>query len=98
MSNHNYGKGSIGTSMTLIRVRNGREIKAKPPRRSDCRRCVYAIINGECITCYITQEVAVNKQYCYYYRTVDEPVKQEKQKKKKYKHNGRRGGAKHGKR
>lgn len=80
MSTYNNGKGSIGTSMTTIRVRNGREVKSKAPRRSDCKKCVHAIINGDCITCYITQEVAVNKQYCSYYRTADEPAKNHRKK------------------
>lgn len=95
MSSYNHGKGSVGVSMTLIKVRNGREIKAKPPRRSDCKKCIHAIVKGECITCYITQEVAVNKQYCYHYRTVDEPIKQHKHKRKKHYRKNIRGGVKH---
>ena len=69
---NNYGKGSIGTSMSLVRVRNGREVKKRPPRRCDCKKCVYAIINGECVNCYITGEVAVNEKYCYFFKTEDE--------------------------
>ena len=68
----NYGKGAIGTSMSLVFVRNGRVVKKRPPRRCDCKKCIYAIINGECANCYITGEVAVNEKYCFYFKTKDE--------------------------
>lgn len=73
---NNYGKGSIGASMSLVRVRNGREVKKRPPRRCDCKKCVHAIVNGSCINCYITGEVAVNKMYCHYFKTAEDLVRE----------------------
>lgn len=58
MPGNYHGRGSIGTSMGLIRVVNGREIKKKPPKRCDCKKCAHAIIHGDCVDCYITGEVA----------------------------------------
>lgn len=88
---NNYGKGSIGTSMSLVRVRNGREVKKRPPRRCDCKKCIHAIIKGNCINCYITGEVAVNKVYCNHFKTAAELVqdkakllKKSKKQKKRY--------------
>lgn len=86
----NYGKGSIGTSMGLIRVKNGREIKKKAPKRCDCKKCIHAIIKGECVTCYITGEVAVNKKYCHYYKTNDMSEQEKKKVLKKQKKRYRR--------
>ena len=81
MSGNYHGRGSIGTSMGLIRVVNGREIKKKPPKRCDCKKCAHAIIHGDCVNCYITGEVAVNKQYCYHFKST-EPEKQYSKSKK----------------
>lgn len=69
---NNHGKGSIGTSMGLICVRNGREIKKKSPRRCNCKECIHAIIHGECVDCYITGEVAVDEKYCFFFKTKDD--------------------------
>lgn len=81
----NYGKGSVGTSMNLVRVRNGREVKKRPPRRCDCKKCVHAIVNGSCINCYITGEVAVNKMYCHYFKTSEDLVREKAKVSKKSK-------------
>lgn len=88
MPAYNHGKGSVGTSMGLVHVRNGREVKKRPPRRCDCKKCIYAIIHGECVDCYITGEVAVNKNYCIYYKTEEEKNNEKRRKNKK--NNGRR--------
>lgn len=95
-----YGKGSIGVSMSLVKVRNGREVKKRPPRRCDCKKCVHAIINGSCIKCYITGEVAVNKMYCQYFKTTEDLMREKtKRPKKHYRHKSKsgkkRGGGKH---
>ena len=101
-----YGKGSIGVSMSLVKIRNGREVKKRPPRRCDCNKCVHAIINGSCINCYITGEVAVNKMYCQYFKTSEDLMrektkasKKNKRPKKQYSHKNKsgkkRGGGKH---
>ncbi len=71
-----YGKGSIGVSMCLVKVRNGREVKKRPPRRCDCKKCVHAIVDGSCINCYITGEVAVNKMYCNYFITSEDLIRE----------------------
>ncbi len=85
MSKYSHGKGSVGVSMSTVRVVNGREVKKRPPRRCNCKKCVHAIIKGECVNCYITGEIAVNEQYCYYYKSNDpeEQVKTEKYKNKR---------------
>ena len=90
-ANH-YGKGSVGTSMSLVCVRNGREVKKRPPRRSNCKKCIHAIVHGNCIDCYITGEVAVKKEYCNYFRTEEERYgrKSSNQYGKRNKKNGRR--------
>lgn len=66
---NNFGKGSIGTSMNLIRVRNGRDVKKRPSRCCDCKKSIRAIIKGNCINCYITGEVAENKMYCNHFNS-----------------------------
>lgn len=61
--------------MNLIRVRNDREVKKRHPRRCDCKKCIHAIINGECLKCNILGEVAVNKMYCNHFKTAEELVR-----------------------
>lgn len=93
---NNYGKGSIGTSMSLVRVRNGREVKKRHPRRCDCKKCIHAIIKDTCINCYITREVAVNKMYCNHFKTAEELVRDKakllKKRKKRYSHKRKKRG------
>lgn len=79
-----HGRGSIGTSMSLIRIVNGHEIKKKPPKRCNCKECVFAIIHGDCVDCYITGNVAVNERYCYYFKTEADVVNEKKGKQTKY--------------
>ncbi len=100
MSNH--GKGAIGTSMSLVRVRNGKVVEKKPPRRCDCKKCMHAVVNGGCVNCFITGEIAVNKTHCYYYRTAEEQANRKTQgRKQKWKKsnckssNKRKGGGKY---
>lgn len=89
MPGNYHGRGSIGTSMGLIRVVNGREIKKKPPKRCDCKKCAHAIIHGDCVDCYITGEVAVNKQYCYHFKSTEPEKQYSKPKKPKKRYGGK---------
>lgn len=56
-------KGSVGTNTgTIIKVRNGRKVRNKGPRHSNCKRCIHAVVKSE---------IAVNRKYCEFYKSAD---------------------------
>lgn len=65
-------KGSVGTNTgTIIKVRNGRKVRNKGPRHSNCKRCIHAVVKSEIADCMITGEIAVNRKYCEFYKSAD---------------------------
>lgn len=87
-------RGSIGVSTgTIIYTRGRRANNLRSQRKCECRKCIHAIHRGNSVDCFITEDIAVHKYYCKFYKTKDELKNLKKingkkhYKKKKYKKN-----------
>lgn len=69
-------KGKIGTNTsTIIYTRGFRRKKHKGAIKSNCKKCIHAVVKDGTANCMVTGVIAVNKPYCEFYRKQASPLK-----------------------